>query len=222
MRRIQKRINEKQACLSRHPFFGSLDGDFEEVIGFAPALTFWVMTFQDVLRLTASRGCNPELRKILIHHRTEDAGHERWFLSDLGTLGLPIPDVATLFGPEHSTTRDAANALMSEVFRAGDDRLRVLLLLTLESAGHVFFEAIARRVDMAGMSRRLRYFSFSHLDAEEQHDVFGEEMGRAVAAIDLGDIREEAFAMVDRCYAAFDAMFDGLASARVPAVRCAA
>jgi hypothetical protein len=47
-------------------------------------------------------------------------------------------------------------------------------------------------------------------------------MGRVVAAIDLGDIREEALEMVDRCYAAFDVMFDGLASIRVPAVRCAA
>jgi hypothetical protein len=47
MRRIQERIKEKQACISRHPLFAGLDGDFEEVIGFAPALTFWVMTFQD-------------------------------------------------------------------------------------------------------------------------------------------------------------------------------
>ena len=96
-------------------------------------------------------------------------------------MQIPAPDVSWLFGERHTPTRDAAYALMSEVYRATDDRLRLVLVKTLESAGHVFFGRVAEVVERAGWSKLLKYFSFSHLEVEKNHQVFEDEISRTVA-----------------------------------------
>jgi hypothetical protein len=181
------------------------------VLSFAPDLTFWVMAFQDILRLNATLTRDPQIRRIVRHHRAEDAGHERWFLDDLAAMQIPVPDVRWLFGERHASTRDAAYALVSEVYRATDDRLRLVLVKTLESAGHVFFGRIAAIVERAGLGKTLKYFSFSHLEVEKNHQVFEDEIARIVSGIKLpAPVRTKAKQLVDRCYAAFGTMFDAL------------
>ena len=147
-------------------------------------------------------------------------------ISDAGswTLDRAPNGVEWLFGRHHACTRDAAYALVAEVFRVDDDRLRVPLLLTLEAAGHVFFGRVAQFVEHAGMGHALRYFSFSHLEVEHNHQVFDNELDRRIAAMELGPaVRASAIALVDRCYDAFNAMFDGLVLAqqgRAPVEAC--
>jgi hypothetical protein len=183
-------------------------------LSFAPDLTFWVMAFQDILRLNATLTRDPQMRKIVRHHRAEDAGHDRWFLDDLAAMQIPAPDVRWLFGERHSPTRDAAYALVSEVYRATDDRLRLVLVKTLESAGHVFFGRVAAFVERVGLSKVLKYFSFSHLEVEKNHQVFEEEISRIVSGIRLPPkLRTEAKQLVDRCYVAFGTMFDAMCEA---------
>jgi hypothetical protein len=180
------------------------------------------MTFQDILRVNALLTRDPQIRRIVRHHRAEDAGHERWFLDDLAAMQVPAPDLRWLFGERHRPTRDAAFALMSEVYRATDDRLRLVLVKTLESAGHVFFGRVAAAVERAGWGKVLKYFSFSHLEVEKSHQVFEDEMSRTVSSIRLdAKARAEAKQLVDRCYEAFTAMFDAICAtnaARVPAL----
>jgi hypothetical protein len=213
MKLIQLHIARKQAEFAGHPFFSQLETSlaFPEALSFAPGLTFWVMAFQDVLRLNERFTRDPELRKIARHHRAEDSGHHHWFLDDLENIGANDNDIRWLFGKQHAETRDAAYALMAEVYRASDDRLRLVLLMTLESAGHIFFERSAKVVERVGKSDALKYFSFSHLEVEKNHEVFEKEMARKIDAIYLApELREQAEAMVDRCYAAFDSMFEAL------------
>jgi len=163
------------------------------------------------------------MRKIVRHHRAEDAGHDRWFLDDLAAMQIPAPDVRWLFGERHSPTRDAAYALISEVYRTTDDRLRLVLVKTLESAGHVFFGRVAAIVDRAGLSKVLKYFSFSHLEVEKNHQVFEDEIARIVAGIKLPPkIRAEAKELVDRCYAAFTTMFDAICDTDAQRLRAGA
>jgi hypothetical protein len=224
MKLIQLHIARKQAEFTRHPFFAQLEAGmaFPEALSFAPGLTFWVMAFQDVLRLNERFTLDPELRKIARHHRAEDSGHHHWFLDDLENIGANDNDIRWLFGKQHADTRDAAYALMAEVYRASDDRLRLVLLMTLESAGHVFFERTARVVERVGKSGALKYFSFSHLEVEKSHEVFEKELAKKIDAIYLGpELREEAEAMVDRCYAAFDSMFEALSQPQMVAVPAA-
>jgi len=229
MKLVEAHIAKKQAEFSKHAFFAEKRAGkgLWGLLSFAPDLTFWVMAFQDILRLNAILTGDPQLRKIVRHHRAEDAGHDRWFLDDLATMQIPAPDVRWLFGERHSPTRDAAYALVSEVYRITDDRLRLVLVQTLESAGHVFFGRVAAIVERVGLSRMLKYFSFSHLEVEKNHQVFEEEITRIVSSIRLPPkVRTEAKALVDRCYVAFGTMFDAICEADVrqapptlPAVR---
>jgi hypothetical protein len=213
MKLVEAHVAKRQADFCKHAFFTDdrLGTGLWGVLSFAPDLTFWVMAFQDVLRLNATLTRDPTIRKIVRHHRAEDAGHERWFLDDLAAMQIPAPDVRWLFGERHTPTRDAAYALMSEVYRATDDRLRLVLVTTLESAGHVFFGRVAQVVERAGWGKLLKYFSFSHLEVEKNHQVFEDEIARTVAAMRLEPkLRAEAKQLVDRCYAAFTTMFDAL------------
>ena len=216
MKSLQLYIAQKQAEFARHPFFHQLDSGlpFPHALSFAPDLTFWVMVFQDILRINEKLTTDVELRKIIKHHRVEDAGHDRWFLDDLQELGASRGDIRWLFSKRHAPTRDAAHALMAEVFCANDDCLRLVLLMTLESVGHVFFERVAKVVDRAGKTKILKYFSFSHLEVEKSHEVFEREIAGKIDAMVLSpSLREEAERLIDRCHAAFQAMFRGLPEA---------
>jgi hypothetical protein len=176
------------------------------------------MTFQDILRLNEEKVTDPYLKKVARHHRLEDAGHEKWFLDDKKYMGTKSEDkscdhdnVAWLYSKDSQITRDAAYAIMSEIYKTDDERLNIALLLTLESSGHVFFERVVQQVKKTGEDHNLKYFSSSHLAVELAHEIFEEEMEKKVYAVDLPiDVRRNALKMIDRCYDAFNKMFDGL------------
>lgn len=87
MKTVQAYIDSKQHEFMNHPFFNILEelNSIEEISYFVPELTFWAMTFQDILRINEERVTDPYLKKVARHHRLEDAGHEKWFLSDKNT-----------------------------------------------------------------------------------------------------------------------------------------
>ncbi len=220
MKTIQTYIDSKQNEFMNHPFFNILENlnSLEEISYFVPELTFWAMTFQDILRLNEERVTKPYLKKIARHHRLEDAGHEKWFLHDKKYMGSLSEDescskdnVAWLYSKDSQLTRDAAYAIMSEIYKADNELINVALLLTLESSGHVFFEKVVNQVKKTGEDKNLKYFSSSHLEVEMAHAIFEGEMEREMYALQIPvNVRRDALKMVDRCYDAFNKMFDGL------------
>ena len=220
MKTIELYIESKQQEFVEHPFFDLLEkmNSLEEISAFVPELTFWAMTFQDILRINEERVKEPYLKKIARHHRLEDAGHEKWFLHDKNLIAQMTNSDASskdsvrwLYSNDCQLTRDAAYAIMSEIYKAEDERVNIALLLTLESSGHVFFEKIVNQVKKTGHDSDLKYFSSSHLEVELAHALFEEEMEKKLFALKLPtSVRREALRMVDRCYDAFNHMFDGL------------
>lgn len=220
MKTIQTYIDSKQQEFMNHPFFETLTrlNSLEEISYFVPELTFWAMTFQDILRLNEEKVTDPYLKKVARHHRLEDAGHEKWFLHDKKYMsGLckdkscDRDDVAWLYGKESQLTRDAAYSIMAEIYKTDDEIINIALLLTLESSGHVFFEKVVKQVKKAGEDTNLKYFSSSHLEVEMAHALFEEEMERKLFETPVSThVRREALKMIDRCYDAFNKMFDGL------------
>ncbi|KYG03759.1 hypothetical protein BE21_04445 [Sorangium cellulosum] len=211
MKIIQEHIVRHQERFSDHPFFVRLSTDppLERLAPFPVCLTFFVMTFQDILRICDERATDPEYKRMVHRHRLEDAGHDRWFLGDLAALGVAPPTAAELFGEPHHASRDASLALLSDALGARHDTCRLTLLLTLESAGHVFFERVARYLVRVGERRRLRYFSQAHLDIEKAHDIFEEDTDARIEAIVLDqEERAEALRVSDRCYRELTGMFD--------------
>lgn len=216
MKAVQAHIDSKQKEFAHHRFFDVLRQmkSLKELGYFVPELTFWVMTFQDILRLNEERVADPYLRKIAHHHRLEDAGHEQWFLHDRAYVSNKTSDdedIRWLFGKETRSMRDPAYAILSEVYKSDNEWLNIALLFAVESSGHVFFERVAEQVEKTGEECKLKYFARSHLDAELAHALFDEEMERGLYATPLpAKIRHDAIQLVDRCYDAFDKMFDGL------------
>ncbi|KTD62817.1 hypothetical protein [Legionella shakespearei] len=220
MKTVQLYIDSKQNEFMNHPFFNLLEGlnTLEEISYFVPELTFWAMTFQDILRINEERVTDPYLKKVARHHRMEDAGHEKWFLSDKkymseisGDESCARDDVAWLYSKDSQLVRDAAYAIMSEIYKLDEEILNVALLLTLESSGHVFFEKVVQQVKKTGQDKNLKYFSSSHLEVEMAHALFEEEMERKIFERKLSiSSRRKALQMIDRCYDAFNKMFDGL------------
>ncbi|KGP64132.1 hypothetical protein EP47_10010 [Legionella norrlandica] len=220
MKTIQAYIDSKQSEFMNHPFFSILEelNSMEEISYFVPELTFWAMTFQDILRINEEKVTDPYLKKVARHHRLEDAGHDKWFLSDKKYMGEKCnnkacgrDDVAWLYSKDSQLVRDAAYSIMSEIYKIDDENLNIVLLLTLESSGHVFFEKVVKQVKKTGEDKNLQYFSSSHLEVELAHALFEEEMERKIYARRLPiNTRREALRMVDRCYDAFSKMFDGL------------
>jgi len=216
MKTVQAHIESKQYEFINHPFFSTLKTlkSLEEINYFVPELTFWAMTFQDILRMNEERVKDPFLHRIARHHRLEDAGHEQWFLHDkkyMDAESHQTHDIAWLYGKQSEMIRDAAYAVVSEVYRIDNENLNIALLLTLESSGHIFFEEVVKQVDQTGEDKNLLYFSSSHLEVEKAHAVFEEAMERKLyeKALDL-ETRRKALQMIDRCYEAFSLMFDGL------------
>ncbi|WP_224368948.1 hypothetical protein [Hyalangium versicolor] len=214
MKAVLEHIEAKQANFAKHPFFAELrlDRPIEQIASFAPRLAFWVMSFQDILRLNEQMVVDPTLKRIARHHRDEDLGHERWFLEDIAKLtGGPLT-ISALYGRASASTRDAAYQLITEVYRATDDRLRIVLVLVLESTGHVFFGRTAVLTNAATQSpQKLKYFSDFHLHIEQAHEVFESEIERQILSIPMPpSLEAEALSLVDRAYSAFDAMFHGL------------
>jgi hypothetical protein len=171
---IQRHIRRRQVVFERHRLFAFLSRrpDVRLLSAIAPVLTFWVMTFQDILRINHKRVVDPDIQRIAYHHKREDAGHDGWFLHDLALVDPGTHDVAWLFGNAHAEVREATFALAAELFRVEGDRLRLVLLLTLESTGHVFFRNMVSFVERSRCKTPLRYFSRSHLAVEEAHSMY--------------------------------------------------
>jgi hypothetical protein len=216
MKTVQIHIEAKQKEFENHPFFDVLRQlkSLKEFDYFVPELTFWIMTFQDVLRLNEARITDPHLKKIAHRHRLEDAGHELWFLHDRSYLANKASndvDIRWLFGAETRSMRDPAYAILAEIFKSDSEWLNIVLLFVVESSGHVFFERVAEQVEKTGEGQELKYFSRSHLDAELSHALFDIEDEHTLYAAPLQPkIQRDAIELVDRCYDDFNKMFDGL------------
>lgn len=220
MKAIQSYLETKEEEFKNHPFFDILQqlNSIEEIGYFVPELTFWAMTFQDILRINEERVTDPYLKKVARHHRMEDAGHDRWFMHDKKYMGevsndksCNNDDITWLYSKEMRLARDAAYAILAEVYKSDDENLNIILLLTLESSGHVFFDKVVNQVKKTGEDKNLKYFSSSHLEVELAHALYEDAMENTLYSKELSvELRREAIQLIDRCYTAFSKLFDGL------------
>ncbi len=199
---VEALILARRAELDREPFLQHLDrsASVDDVRRFVPHLYFYVYAFQDVLRLTADLTRDPELAVVTRHHRAEDAGHELWFAYDAIALGCER-ELSWVFGPEHRATRDVAYRLVTEVIRADDDRVRLVVPLVLEAAGSLFFYRVIGALERSGFDRPLRYFARQHQQVEADHEIFKDQTAASIGGIGLdAQAFARAIASVDRCF----------------------
>lgn len=210
MKRIEAQIARRSAQFDKHPIFqrfGST-GPLEDAVAFFPHITFFVMAFQDVLRLNQSAVKDPDLRWLAEHHREEDAGHEDWFLHDIEAFGVK-PGVDWAFGPEHAPTRDTGYRLVAAALRATYDVSRISLVLALEATGESIFSRMPGYLERAGNTTQLKYFAKSHHEVERAHEIHEGRIREILNNIDLDEAQlAEATAVVDETFDAMTSMLD--------------
>ena len=89
----------------------------------------------------------------------------------------------------------------------------MILLLSLEAAGHVFLRGERHLLRASRSSAHNQVLLRHHIEIEKDHEMFEQRMKDFLGEIALS--AEElrlAFAMVERIHAAFITMFDGLLS----------
>lgn len=166
-------ISTQQAQLANHRFFSHLEqqGSFEDILAIAPRVAFFVMCFQDIIRLVPLLTTDPLLQKLGRTHEGEDKGHELWFLEDLERFGVSC-DLKLLFSDEQAAIRDIVYEQIADVVRSRSDWARFGVVLALEAAGTVFFGKIIAVLERADRARGLKYFARSHQRVEQSHEIF--------------------------------------------------
>lgn len=217
MEEIQAYIDKQRDKYAEHVFFSKIHqfSNTKSLIGFLRMIAFWPMVFQDLLRLNVTRIKDPYLLRIAKHHRIEDADHDDWYVFDLdycyGEKQSSSEFFRWIFNKKFTAVRDMSYALISEVFRADEDYLNIVLLLALEPTGHVFFENITKVTIKLGCDNDLKYFATKHLDVEHDHAIFEQKLKSDLFSNTLNPTqRAKAEALVDRVYTAVNAMFDAL------------
>jgi hypothetical protein len=221
MEHIGRFIDERRQIFARHEFFRLLDGrgSLEQVQRIIPRMAFFVMTFQDVLRLAFERTTSAELREMTRSHQLEDSGHDRWYLSDVAALGAAV-DIEWMYSKDHQLARDVAYAQIADVLTAEHDGSRLAITLSLEATGAEFFGRIIGFLERVSCGVPLSYFARRHQQIEAGHEVFEAESQRRLARIELtAAAASEVTRAVERTFAGMTALASDLASHLVAAAQ---
>jgi hypothetical protein len=210
MQKLKQVISSHQSDLRSHVLFELLEStrSVETISRVARAIAWWPMVFQDVLRLNLQFIRGSGFEHFAEHHRKEDAGHDDWFLHDLGALKVEELTLDALFANEFQPIRDACYSLINEVHSEQPAVQRLAFVRALEPTGHVFFEEIVNAAERLCPEVHLRYFSRSHLDVEQAHDLFSCSTDADLDKIVLTDEeRAKCEASVARVFQTFTDMF---------------
>lgn len=193
MEAVRHHITKRQARLGEHPFFDGLerDGSPERVLALTPALAFWARALRDVLQANAERGGPAE-------------DDERRYFEDVERLmGSRLPP-SLVASDAHPLTREASYQLLYEVLASKTDGLRIVLLTSVEATRELFHQRVGPLAASLGEEERFHIF-------EQYH---GDDRPELHAGSLTPDDEQEALALVDRVFAAFDRMFHGFAALR--------
>jgi hypothetical protein len=209
---IQQTVADHQRVLGQHPFLTHLKNDatFDEVLRVVPRVAFFVMCFQDVLRLVYERTTEPLLKAFARTHELEDKGHDLWYLHDLDYLGLAC-NVQDLFSKEAKTIRDIAYTQIADAINAADDRSRFGIVLALEACGTEFFGSMVTCLERLGSADGLLYFARRHQQVERSHDMFDASAQRTLnETIVSREVLPEVLAVIERTFGTMTSLADDL------------
>jgi len=223
MRSILDAVDRVAADFAEHSFLVSLDyaASLERLRRFVPGLTFWVLAYQDVLRLHEEMARDPLVRRVATTLRQNERGDDATFLSDMHLLGSEL-DLRSAFGREHVHVRDGAYALTSELFRAETEHARLAVLLVVAAESAVLRAKLGRFAERIAYREPLRWIPRPRPGASGQR-LWDLELQADLASVILPTrTRAEALRVVERSDAALRKIMDHLARlARRPRVGAA-
>jgi hypothetical protein len=178
----------------------------------ARGLLFFVMAFQDMLRINTQLVKDPMCRGLVEAQRSADAGHDNWYLSDLRRLGIE-PSLRWVFGKSHERTRDTSYEIIAELFAAPDDVCRLVVGLVLEATGGEYFSRVQHFFTALGLVEGYRFFGGEHWAVEQDHGPLDGPMRKQLLAISLSEAsRQQALGTAARVFASVSRMCDDLSA----------
>lgn len=214
MKHVLASIEAQTVPFAKLTYFRLLErpGARSDIEVMARGLSFFVLSFQDMLRLNARLVKDPELEALALGQRKDDAGHDLWFLNDVQKLELE-PDVRWLFSKRHEQTRDTSYEIISQILAAPSDAARLAVGLALEATGGVYFSRVYRFFSGFGLSEGFQFFSRQHWDAEQSHDIRESDVHERLLAIELSpEARAQALAAAEATFGAISRMCEDLSS----------
>jgi hypothetical protein len=219
MRRILKRIEERQADYVQAPFFSFLRDpsiDVRRRLAFAPHVTHFVLTFADLCTLVLPREpASDRFQELVNANCLEDRGHWRWFLADLEELGSDSParfsDAVKLIWSDTTVRTRKLSYRLVQVGGTEDSLGRLVLVHCIEGAFKVTVRSLApaARDFMQSSGRRLKYLGVQHADAEQSHTLEDPAVQRYLEEVQLTPQEAARLcALVDDSFAFFRAFAD--------------
>jgi len=211
MNTIHADIQDHRQRISQHPFLVRVTRSVSlaEIQPALPAFSFWIMSFQDVLRVSEERATGAEVRQFIRNHRAEAVGQDKWFVCDLLKLEGQLPDLLALFGARHTMSRNASYALLAEAYNARSDLNRLLLIQSAQVLNALLLSEMTTFMGRARVKPELRYFS----DANAVRGTNNEAERIAfeyLSGLNLSPLSHAATrTLVERVGNAFKEMLDG-------------
>lgn len=191
----------------------------ENILAFAPAMSFFVLGFQDILSLLYKEQPKNELEKMLNVHCLEDSQHWKWFLNDLKALnylsGSTYEYIYKLWNEDNKVPRMSTYYFAYLAQKLKDARFALVFVECLEAAFAVFIQNLKPGLEQTGVFSRLHYFGHRHEEGEASHEMGSwiEEDAHAsmedkLSAIEFTDAeRDYAMQICDDVFAKFQEMF---------------
>jgi hypothetical protein len=219
MKPVLAHLAAKSDAFAQRPLFSYLrDRSIEprRRLAVVPFLSHFVMTFADLYAFVLPElPPKDEFEELINVHVREDAGHWRWFLADLGNIGLD---------PELSFTdalrfvwqdRTAKTRLLSygvcRLCGSASSLERLVAVQCIEATGAVglsAFAAASGSLELAS-KRKLVYFGAHHVETESDHTLEQPSVRHSLEAQLLGDEqRRRALAVIDRVFGLFEDCVD--------------
>ncbi|GGA16054.1 hypothetical protein [Okeania sp. KiyG1] len=216
---VQNIIEERQKKLENQPLFKALDNSsqIDDLQAIAPHFYFFILIFQDMLRLTHNLISDSVLKKVAASLMAEDAGHEQWYLFDIEQLNCKR-DISWVFGATHQPVRDFAYGLIGDLLYISDDRIRIIFPLVLEATAKVFFKYLVDLVQRCGYNQSLQYFGTYHQEIEMNHNIH-QDGNEELHNIEFDEnTYREAVAFIHRCFDYFECFADHLECQRADGI----
>jgi hypothetical protein len=215
MRQILATVEARARAYGQHPLFAFLSDSSirpADRLGFAPALSHFVMSFADVYRLVLRDESRSDLcSRVVNAHTHEDGDHWRWFLQDLKKLGYDRPQTLTeTLDTLWSDVTAHVRMLTYRVCQLGLDASplqKLVLVESLEAAGKLSLTAAVPTAQAWGevTGETLIYLGAHHADTEQMHTVEQPEIAEAVRELQVEpEARASLLRIVEQTFTAFE------------------
>ncbi len=150
-----------------------------EILSFAPAMTFFVLGFKDILEEIKSSNPKSELEKILNIHCHEDSQHWLWFLDDLTKLGLDNHSklnntsefLKLIWSEEFTPMREMVYNTIFRIKESNNPKISLIIVEVLEAAFETFIANLSHALKGTEIYNQLSYFGDRHEQEEHNHQM---------------------------------------------------